>query len=422
MNIGTGTGNTIGATTGTGSVAVTGVTNGQTVYGIYITGTGTVDCQNNNIGSITAANTNTAYSSNIYGIYKSATAGTTTIRNNTIGSSTTSNSIYASSVSTGNPQTVSGLSSDGIGTTTISANVIANMTNGVTGTSTSRTTGIGTTAGSNTILNNNVYNISTASGQTGAGISAPAIGIVQNCSTAGTIQTVSGNTVYNISNIHPTARVDIYGIYYAGPASGANVVSGNFIHSISLSSSNVLSVIDAIYLNNGLTTIANNIINLGTGISTGYLINGIWDNSGATNNNNIYFNSVYIGGTVSGITSSTGALWNAANTSTRNYRNNILFNARSGGPTGKHYAIRLAGTTGLTIDYNDYFVSGTGGILGYLTSDMTTLALWQVATGQDVNSLNIDPVFANAGGSSALDYYSTAALPGITGTGIITRL
>ena len=69
---------------------------------------------------------------------------------------------------------------------------------------------------------------------------------------------------------------------------------------------------------------------------------------------------VYIGGTVSGITSSTGALWNAANTSTRNYRNNILYNARSGGTRGKHYAISLAGTTGLTIDYNDYFVSGTG--------------------------------------------------------------
>ena len=390
------------------------------MYGIYISSTGTVDCSNNSIGSITAENTNSSRASNIYGIYKSATAGSTTIRNNTIGSTTTLNSIFASSASTGSPQIVSGISSGGISTTTISGNVIANLTNGVTGTSTSQTTGIETTAGSNTILNNNVHHISSASGQTGSGTIASVIGILQTSANTGTIQDVSGNTVNNISSTHPTARVDLYGIYYAGPTSGVNTVSVNFIHSISPSSSNILSVIDAIYLNNGLTTIANNIVNLGIGVTTGYRIDGILDNSGAANNNKVYFNSVYIGGTVAGTTSSTGALWNAANTSTRNYRNNILYNARSGGSTGKHYAIRLAGTTGLTIDYNDYFVSGTGGILGYLTSDRTTIALWKAATGQDVNSLNINPVFANAGGTSFEDYHISATLPGVSGTGIIT--
>ena len=56
VNIGTTTGNTIGAATGTGSVSVTGATNGQNVYGINITSTGTVDCRKNTIGSITAQN------------------------------------------------------------------------------------------------------------------------------------------------------------------------------------------------------------------------------------------------------------------------------------------------------------------------------------------------------------------------------
>ncbi len=294
----------------------------------------------------------------------------------------------------GSIQTVTGIRSDGTGTITISDNIVANLTNAVTGTLVSKTTGIETSGGSNTIQNNTLFNISTASGQTGTAASASAMGIVQRASTAGTTQTVNGNTVYNISNTNPSARGDIYGIYYFGPASGTNNLTENFIHSLTLSSSNILSAIDGIYLANGLTTIANNIISLGTSITTGYLINGIWDNSGAANNNSIWFNSVYIGGTVTGTTSSTGALWNAANTSTRNYRNNILFNARSGGATGKHFAIRLAGITNLTIDYNDYYAPNTNGVLGYSGADRTTLALFQAATGQDANSLNTDPLFA----------------------------
>ena len=66
-------------------------------------------------------------------------------------------------------------------------------------------------------------------------------------------------------------------------------------------------------------------------------------------------------------------------------------NARSNnGATGKHYAIRLAGTTGLTIDYNDYYAPGTNGVLGLLGGDRTTIAAWRTATGQDLNSTNIN--------------------------------
>ncbi len=420
VDIGTVTGNSIGESTGTGSITVTSGTSGQTIYGINIASVGIVDCQHNRIGSITAANTNTGRASNIYAINRTAATGTTIISNNIIGSTTTSNSIYASSTSLWNGQIVNGISSDGTGTITISGNIVANLTNEVTGTSVSQTIGIETSAGSNTIQNNTVYNISTASGQTGSTTSAPVIGIVQKSTTAGTAQSVNGNTVYNVSSTHPTARVDIYGIYYAGPPTGVNTVSRNLVHSLSISSSNTGSDMDGMVLMNGLTTCANNIIILGPGIATGYLINGIWDNSGSTNNNSIYFNTVYIGGTVAGTTSSTGALWNAANTSTRNYRNNILFNARSGGTTGKHYAIRLAGNTNLTIDYNDYYAPNTNGVLGYAGADLTTLALFQAATGQDVNSMNTDPLFANAGGTIALDYYSSAILNGVSGTGITT--
>jgi hypothetical protein len=407
------------------SVIFDGQSNGySTSHGIINNSTGTVTISGNNLGSITTVGS-AYYSHGFETIYARGIGGITTISNNLIGSLTTPNSIQTSStaLSALQKQDVYGIYSSGTGTTTISGNTVANITNAYSGiNSGSRARGIQTTAGSNTIQNNTVRNISTANGQSGTKSGASLIGISQLAATAGTTQTVTKNTVYGLSNTAATAKVDVYGIHYTGPATGVNTVSGNFIHGISISSSNIASNMEGIELFNGLTTCANNIVNLGVGITLGYSINGIWDESGTTNNNNIYFNSVYIGGSVSaGTTSSTAALKNAANTSIRDYRNNILFNARSGGATGKHFAILLAGIAGLTIDYNDYFVSGTGGVLGRIASlDKATLAAWKLGTSQDANSLSIDPGFAIAGGSAALDYYTSATLSGISGTGIIT--
>jgi hypothetical protein len=407
------------------SVVFDGQSNGySTSHGMINNSTGTVTITGNNMGSITTVGS-AYYSHGFESIYARGIGGITTISNNLIGSLTSPNSIQTSStaVSALQKQDVYGIYSSGTGTTTISGNTVANLTNAYSGiNSGARARGIQTTAGSNTIQNNTVRNISTANGQGGTKSGASLIGISQIAATAGTTQTVTGNTVYGLSNTTATAKVDVYGIHYTGPATGVNTVSGNFVHSISISSTNIASNIEGIELFNGLTTCANNIVNLGAGITLGYSINGIWDESGPTNNNNIYFNSVYIGGSVSaGTTSSTAALKNAANTSIRNYRNNILFNARSGGATGKHYAVMLAGIAGLTINYNDYFVSGTGGMLGRIgTFDKADLTAWKLGTSQDVNSLSIDPGFTIAGGTVALNYYTSAALTGISGTGIIT--
>ena len=53
---------------------------------------------------------------NFYGINKTYSAGTTTISNNIIGSTSTANSIFASSPSTGNAQAVTGIYNAGTGT------------------------------------------------------------------------------------------------------------------------------------------------------------------------------------------------------------------------------------------------------------------------------------------------------------------
>ncbi|HPI55570.1 MAG TPA: hypothetical protein PLU10_12810, partial [Chitinophagaceae bacterium] len=95
------------------------------------------------------------------------------------------------------------------------------------------------------------------------------------------------------------------------------------------------------------------------------------------------------------------ALQSSITTNTRNYRNNIFWNARSNsGSTGKHYAIRVGGTAanpaGLTSNHNDLLATGTGGFVGLFNAVDRTFATWQSATGQDANSINADPLFTNA--------------------------
>ncbi len=83
-----------------------------------------------------------------------------------------------------------------------------------------------------------------------------------------------------------------------------------------------------------------------------------------------------------------------------------------------HFAayFNYTASTNITLDYNNYFVSGTGGVIGYWNA--TNKTALPIITGQDANSLNIDPGFTNAGGTSVEDYHISALLPGVTGTGI----
>ena len=417
-------------TGGTGYTSVPSVifdgqsNNYSTSHGMINNSIGTVNITGNTIGSITTAGSD-YYSHGFEAVYVRGASGTTTLSNNLIGSLTTPNSIHVSSAAASSlmKQDVFGLySNTATGTTIITGNTVANLTDSYSGINPgSRARGISTLAGTNTIQNNTVRDISTASKQSSGSTSASVIGISQSASTASAVQTVTGNMVYNLSNTSPSAMVFVSGIYYSGPTTGSCSVSGNFIHTLSVASSDITSTIKGIELGYGGVTCANNIVNLGVGLSTGIKINGIWDEGIASNNNNIYFNTVYIGGSVaSGTTNATAALWNNANISTRNYRNNILDNVRTGGTSGKHYAIVLSGTSNTTIDYNDYFVA-SGGTLGKTGSlDKVDLVAWKTGTSQDGNSLSINPGFSNPGGTSALNYYTSAVLLGVAGTGNTT--
>jgi hypothetical protein len=423
VNVGTSSGNTIGASTGTGSIAVTNTTSGGNVYGINIASTNNVDCENNVIGSITSTNA-AANATNLYGINKTATAGTTTISNNIIGSTTTVNSINASGTSTGNAQVVYGISSAGTGAITISNNTIVNInnaTNNATATTYGRINGILVSAGStNTVSGNLIHDLSIANANTFNGLTGSVVGIALSSSTP--TRTISNNTIYSLTNTFSNYAGAVIGLYYEGSTSGTNTVSRNFIHSLNTPNAGLSTgaQLYGILIATGVTTFSNNIINLGNSYYN--VVTGIYDLGSASQNCNMYFNTVYIGGTNGTSTQNSYALYVYGASNARDYRNNIFANyrTRSGG-SGSHYAIYYltAGATNLTVNYNDYYAPNTGGVIGYYPATArTTLSALQSATGQDANSQITSPGFNVLGSTSAIDYKIASTLVGINGTGV----
>ena len=442
--------NTIGATTGTGSITLTNTTSMGGVSGINLAGSGYITCDYNTIGSITVANTDVVRSTSFVGIHRNNINASGSISHNKIGSNSTLNSIYATSTSTSAAQPVIGIWNDSIASTgvTINNDTIANMTNATTN-STISTLGVvngiySTDLGVLTISNNSIHDLTIANANTTTNASVSGIVVLLS-----TLSTVTNNTIYNLSNTYPSYAGYVSGIYFSGGSganicsnntiyglsatgasvadakivalnynagTGANVTNANFIHSLSIPNSSTGSIY-GIRVETGAATYSNNIINLGgTSNITQY---GFYDTGLASQNSNLYFNTINIGGTVGSSSNNTYCLYSAAATNTRNFRNNIFSNTRSNtSGSGLHYAVSLTANTNLTSNYNDYYVSGTGAVLGNMGgTDKSTLALWKAATAQDINSFNTTPLLVSAGSTTATGYKT---LGGLTGTAVST--
>lgn len=118
---------------------------------------------------------------------------------------------------------------------------------------------------------------------------------------------------------------------------------------------------------------------------------------------NLYYNSIAMTGDYSYSASClTAGVYVGSGASALDVRNNIITNSMNNtngsGGSSKNYAIYsvAANTAYSTIDYNDFYVSGSQGVLGYLSSDRTNISGIQSGFGQNVNSVNIAPVFTSA--------------------------
>lgn len=95
----------------------------------------------------------------------------------------------------------------------------------------------------------------------------------------------------------------------------------------------------------------------------------------------IYHNAINLTGTSSG----SEAIQFYSDHSNLDVKNNI-FNNQSGG-----YTYNVETTSGLTLDYNDLVTTGPN--FGYWTQDIPDLDTWKSTSGQDANSISVDPHF-----------------------------
>lgn len=185
------------------------------------------------------------------------------------------------------------------------------------------------------------------------------------------------------------------------------VVTGNRVTTIDSPSSTGFSAVGVVVgrLTSGTTLLANNMVSGVTSPATpDDFTAGIYLLGGAGSTTNVYFNSVSLtGNRGSGATNPSVAFAIGGANPVVDVQNNIFSNTQTTASTGKSYAVGLAYSTytNLLSNHNDLYVSGASGVLavvGGMTNtpagDRSTLAAWQTETGQDLNSISANALFA----------------------------
>ncbi len=417
VNIGTTVGNTIGATTGTGSIYTVCTTTGGIIAGIFVTSANSIAIRNNTIGALDAMGATATTCGGINGINIAGAGTVYDVSGNTIGNTTLPNLRMGNLMTGGNLSNTgttftntSGLSqfngilSSKTGTGTIGTAALPNMIRNVGHGSTSTTASIRgiTASGSPSISSNTITNLSSAT--TSTGISSTllaAMGIFLNSiSTAGAI--VSNNTISTIACTNTTTN----GTNVAGVAIYCSSVEifGNRIYDLRNASTSTAAATpgtaSGFFLRQpaGVINIYNNMVSLGAGQTTNTSFNGVWQqNSVVAHTLNLYYNSFNIEGTVaSGAQPSfchnRGSYSAAQVTIPTTTINNIYTNTRTGG-TGEHFAIAnnyLAAATnvGWGANASNYNVlNASAATVGYWGGSLTFTG-WQGASACDQNSQN----------------------------------
>ena len=376
-------GNTFGSLNGSSGISFSSSsTSNADFYCVYNNSASATDISGNNIGNITLANSSTGGVAFI--ALRAATSSSAgqgaTMSNNTIGSAAapiTNNAVAASS----------------------------------------RVVGIYNSVAYATINNNVIRHMTCNAPSTGTTTAASVAGIIQSGTSVNGDYLISNNTIHSLKNINSTGTAtSVIGLYNAGSTTATAfqyTLFNNNIHSLINAATSPTATLYGIYQASGQFMIYNNMVRLGideTGASltNDIIIRGIYEASTSAFTD-LYFNSVYVGGTgVVAATANTYAFESlTTSTTAREYKNNIFFNARSNASgSANHYAIKIAGTganpAGLTADRNDYYVSGSNGVIGFYDgANRLSLAGWQAATGLDANSYSVNPGFANPTGSAA---------------------
>ncbi|MCX6029810.1 MAG: right-handed parallel beta-helix repeat-containing protein [Chloroflexi bacterium] len=256
----------------------------------------------------------------------------------------------------------------------------------------------------NTISDNTLKNF----GQTSRSLRGYGINVA---STGNENWTISGNTIYQ----EAARAATLWGIYFS--AQGTNSISGNTIRDlmgttvygiqlgdardttvsrnrITLTTAGSTSAWYGIYFlgasgQPAAVTLVNNQVTISPTLASQPLY-GIYDAGYSGNTLNVYHNSVYIGGTATG-----SATWAFQRTTTAadasTLKNNIIFNARTGGAVNHFAAGNQSAGGSFSSDYNIFAGTSTtaASFLDWGTIAAGTpvdFATWQTSSGGDSHS------------------------------------
>jgi hypothetical protein len=217
-----------------------------------------------------------------------------------------------------------------------------------------------------------------------------------------TVGSYSPNTTITECNIYsttPQLSQYMYGIYSFGSGQGLIATRnriGGFMPYYPGGTSTQLGMYLTATLTTDTNTIANNFIYLNsTATPDNNNIYGIGVGGPVNTNYNIFYNSIYMGGTASSGLSG-GIARNRANL---NIKNNIVFNDRTGGSGTTYCIFDSTGVPGVTSDHNDLYVPTPGSnsqYVGYRNgTNFDSLTNWQNATSLDSNSISLNPDFVS---------------------------
>ncbi len=176
--------------------------------------------------------------------------------------------------------------------------------------------------------------------------------------------TITGNTVQNNTTT---------GIYCSGGTTTGNTVRNNTGDGIYA------------YAQSSAVTVSNN-LSVSNGSRGLYMYtSNFWSQTVTAVNNTLAGNGSH------------GAYYYRASGGTCNFRNNIV-HTDGAGKVCFYIQSSLSGT----FDYNTYYATGGAGVGYNAGATRPTLGEWRTSTGQDANSLNVNPLFVNPAGG---DYH-----------------
>ncbi|HSN61554.1 MAG TPA: hypothetical protein VLR49_11510, partial [Ferruginibacter sp.] len=255
--------------------------------------------------------------------------------------------------------------------------------------------------GFDSISNNKIFHLKNGNGAACNTQTLTGMTVYQAYGGGGQANLIGGNDIHSMVNDCTSGGGTVIGIHVA---SNLNV-RHNFIRNLYSNNTTNISHVYGILIPDKYSVLENNMVSLGLDSNGNSITAGNLYFAGISGGEVMNHNSVYIGGSgvTDGLMGSACFLFLGNALPTAN-TNNIYFNARSNASAASNAKHQCANIDiSYTSDYNLYYFTGTGAIMGTFTGvRYNDLNAWKASTGRDMNSIFANPRFLTPAAGSNL--------------------